>query len=46
MSDYDMDMYRGFSMSTQSELSNYMSADREFSRSGFSRSTMPGSIGI
>ncbi len=41
MSDYDMDLYRGFSMSTQSVLSNYMSASREFSRSGFSRSAMP-----
>jgi len=40
MSDYDMDLYRGFSMPTQSVLSDYMSADREFSRSGFSRSTM------
>lgn len=40
MSDYDMDLYRGFSMSTQAELSNYMAADREFSRSGFSRSIM------
>ncbi|MBI3222973.1 MAG: serine/threonine protein kinase [Nitrosomonadales bacterium] len=40
MSDYDMDAYRGFSMSTQSVLEDYMSADREFSRSGFSRSTM------
>jgi len=40
LSDYDMDLYRGFSMSTQSMLSSYMSADREFSRSGFSRSTM------
>jgi len=46
MSDYDMDVYRGFSMSTQSVLSSYMSADREFSRSGFSRSTMPESDGI
>lgn len=45
MSDYDMDSYRGFSMSTQSELANRMSADREFSRSGFSRSTMPESFG-
>lgn len=41
MSDYDMDVYRGFSMSTQSVLSDFMSTDREFSRSGFSRSTMP-----
>ena len=45
MSDYDMDLYRGFSMSTQSALSNYMAADREFSRSGFSRSAMPDSFG-
>lgn len=45
MSDYDVDMYRGFSMSTQSALSHYMSADRDFSRSGFSRSTMPESPG-
>lgn len=41
MSDYDMDVYRGFSMSTQSVLSDFMATDREFSRSGFSRSTMP-----
>jgi eukaryotic-like serine/threonine-protein kinase len=40
MSDYDMDLYRGFSMSTQSVLSRFMTADHEFSRSGFSRSTM------
>jgi len=40
MSDYDMDVYRGFSMSTQSLLSDHMATDREFSRSGFSRSTM------
>lgn len=51
MSDYDLDLYRGFSMSTQSVLSNYMSADRDFSRSnfsrsGFSRSTMPESYGV
>lgn len=51
MSDYDMDLYRGFSMSTQSVLSSYMAADRAFSRSeysksGFSRSTMPESYGI
>jgi serine/threonine protein kinase len=50
MSDYDLDLYRGFSMSTQSVLSNYMSADLAFSRSGFSRSgfsrsTMPESYG-
>ena len=41
LADYDMDVYRGFSMPTQSALSDYMSQDREFSRSGFSRSTMP-----
>jgi serine/threonine protein kinase len=43
MYDYDVDLYRGFSMSTQSVLSDYMSASREFSRSGFSRSVMPDS---
>lgn len=45
MSDYDLDLYRGFSMPTQSVLASYMSADRAFSRSGFSRSTMPESYG-
>ncbi len=50
MSDYDTDLYRGFSMTTQAVLSNYMEADREFSRSGFSRSgfsrsVMPDSFG-
>ena len=40
MSDFDMDLYRGFSMSTQSVLSRLMTTDHEFSRSGFSRSTM------
>jgi len=45
LSDYDMDVYRGFSMSTQSVLSDFMSTDREFSRSGFSRSTVPESHG-
>lgn len=45
MSDYDADLYRGFSMTTQSMLSNYMAADREFSRSGFSRSSMPDAFG-
>lgn len=49
MSDYDVDLYRGFSMSTQSVLSRFMSADRTFSRSvysrsGFSRSSMPDSF--
>ncbi|HZW24663.1 MAG TPA: serine/threonine-protein kinase [Gallionella sp.] len=50
MSDYDVDLYRGFSMSTQSVLSRFMSTDRTFSRSvysrsGFSRSSMPDSFG-
>lgn len=40
-SDKDLDLYRGFSMSTQSVISGYMERDREFSRSGFSRSMMP-----
>ena len=46
MSDYDLDLYRGFSMPTQSVLSSYMSTDRDFSRSGFSRSVMPGSFEV
>ena len=46
LSDYDDDLYRGFSLSTQSELSRYMTRDSTFSRSvysrsGFSRSSMP-----
>ncbi|MFA5371980.1 MAG: serine/threonine-protein kinase [Sideroxydans sp.] len=50
-SDYDMDLYRGFSMNTQAELSNYMSRSREFSRSiysrsSFSRSTVPDTSGV
>ncbi|HEX5337178.1 MAG TPA: serine/threonine-protein kinase [Gallionella sp.] len=40
MSDDDLDVYRGFSPSTQSVISSYLSASRQFSRSGFSRSTM------
>jgi len=40
MSGYDMDLYRGFSMSTQSVLSRLMTTGHEYSRSGFSRSTM------
>jgi serine/threonine protein kinase len=44
MSDYDLDLYRGFSMPTQTVLSNYMSTDRGFSRSGFSRSGFSRSI--
>jgi serine/threonine protein kinase len=45
MSDYDLDLYRGFSPSTQSIISGHLSASRQFSRSGFSRSTMPESFG-
>ncbi len=45
MSDYDLDMYRGFSLPTQAVLSSYAASDREFSRSGFSRSAMPDSFG-
>jgi len=40
MSGYDMDLYRGFSVSTQSALSRVMTTNHAFSRSGFSRSTM------
>ena len=45
MSNLDLDMYRGFSMSTQSVLSRYAATDTQFSRSGFSRSTMPETYG-
>lgn len=41
MSDHDLDVYRGFSPFTQSVISSYLTASRQFSRSGFSRSTMP-----
>jgi len=41
MSHIDLDIYRGFSPSTQSVISSYLSASRQFSRSGFSRSAMP-----
>lgn len=37
----DVDLYRGFSASTQRVLSNVMAHDRTFSRSSFSRSVMP-----
>lgn len=42
MSDYDLDLYRGFSMSTQSVLSRLMTTNHQFSRSRFSRSMMSG----
>ncbi len=45
MSSDDLDVYRGFSPSTQSVISNYLSESRQFSRSGFSRSTLPESFG-
>jgi serine/threonine protein kinase len=41
MSHEDFDVYRGFTPSTQSVISDRLSASRHFSRSGFSRSTMP-----
>jgi len=37
----DVDLYRGFSTSTQRALSDTMAHDRQFSRSSFSRSVMP-----
>lgn len=46
MSDYDVDLYRGFSMSTQAVLSDYMAADHQFSRSIFSRSVLSHSFGV
>ncbi|HLY95725.1 MAG: serine/threonine-protein kinase [Sideroxydans sp.] len=45
MSDYDVDLFRGFSMSTQSVLSDCMAADHQFSRSVFSRSVLSKSFG-
>ncbi len=45
MSDYDVDLLRGFSMSTQSVLSDYMAKDAQFSRSVFSRSVLSRSFG-
>ena len=45
MYDHDVDLYRGFSPTTQSVISNHLSDSRQFSRSGFSRSTMPESFG-
>lgn len=45
MSDYDVDLYRGFSMSTQAVLSDRMAADHQFSRSVFSRSVLSKSFG-
>lgn len=41
MSDHELDVYRGFSPSTQSEIYNRLSASSLFSRSGLSRSIMP-----
>ena len=41
MSDHELDVYRGFSPSTQSEIYNRLSASRQFSRSILSRSVMP-----
>jgi serine/threonine protein kinase len=41
MSDNDLDLYRGFSRSTQSKIYDTMASDEYLSRSGFSRSVMP-----
>lgn len=41
MSPNDLDVYRGFSPTTQSAISSHLSASRQFSRSGFSRSVIP-----
>jgi serine/threonine protein kinase len=41
MSPNDLDVYRGFSPTTQSAIYSHLSASRQFSRSGFSRSVMP-----
>ncbi len=46
MSDYDVDLLRGFSMSTQAVLSERMAADHQFSRSIFSRSVLSKSFGV
>lgn len=43
MSDEEYDLYRGFSFSTQDAILERMESDQQFSRSGFSRSAMPGS---
>jgi serine/threonine protein kinase len=40
MSDHDLDLHRGFSIPTQYALSRYVRTNHEFSRSGFSRSTL------
>lgn len=42
MSVQDFDVYRGFTTHTQSAIYDQLSASRQFSRSGFSRSAMPG----
>lgn len=41
MSPNDVDVYRGFSPATQSAIYTQLSATRQFSKSGFSRSVMP-----
>jgi len=45
MSHDDADMYRGFSMSTQSAMSYRLAEDQQFSRSVFSRSVLSNSGG-
>lgn len=41
MSDHELDVYRGFSLSTQNAIYDRLSASRQFSRSVLSRSVMP-----
>ncbi len=45
MSGHELDIYRGFSPSTQAAISHRLSASQSFSRSGFSRSRVPDSFG-
>lgn len=45
MSDNDLDLYRGFSPATQSRIYDQLTASRQFSRSGFSRSAMLAGLG-
>ncbi|GAB4125869.1 MAG: hypothetical protein Fur0040_08290 [Sideroxydans sp.] len=42
LSDEDYDVYRGFSLATQNAIHETLSASRQYSRSGFSRSLQPG----
>ena len=46
MSDNDLDLYRGFSVSTQSTIYNTIENDNYLSRSGFTRSGIPANFGV